>query len=93
MSGKLDQSLAEITSSSRRVSQGRRKTQRRSAVRANAVIAPSAGVKKTTKPLRKTGAKAAPIPTGPAQNDSKVIVSNLVSFKRPYSVGPHANDS
>lgn len=80
MSGKLDQSLEEITSSTRRASAGRRKTPRRSAARANAVIAPSAGVKKTTKPARKAGAKAGPVPTGPAKGDSKVIVSNLVSL-------------
>lgn len=77
MSGKLDQSLAEITSTSRRV--GGRRTQRRSAIRAKAAIAPSAGVKKTIKPARKSGAKTALIPTGPAKGDSKVIVSNLVS--------------
>lgn len=80
MSGKLDQSLEEITSTTRRASAGRRKTQRRSAVRAKAAIAPSAGVKKTTKAVRKTGAKAAPASTAPVKGDSKVIVSNLVSL-------------
>lgn len=80
MSGKLDQSLDEITTSQRRASAGRRRPQRRSAARATAaIVAPAGGVKKTTKLARNAGAKAAPAPT-PAKGDSKVIVSNLVSF-------------
>jgi THO complex subunit 4 len=78
MSGKLDQSLDEITTSQRRASAGRRRPQRRSAARATAaIVAPAGGVKKATKPARNVGAKAASGHPAPAKGDSKVIVSNL----------------
>lgn len=80
MSGKLDQSLDEITTSQRRASAGRRRSQRRPAARAAAATAPAGGIKKTTKPARNAGTKATQAQAAPAKGDSKVIVSNLVSI-------------
>jgi len=77
MSGKLDQSLDEITTSQRRASTGRRRSQRRPSARAGAPVAPAGGIKKATKPVRNAGAKASPAQAGPARGESKVIVSNL----------------
>jgi THO complex subunit 4 len=81
MSGKLDQSLDEITTSQRRASAGRRRSQRRPSARAAAPVAPAGGIKKATKPVRNAGAKASPAQAGPARGESKVIVSNLVSIE------------
>jgi hypothetical protein len=83
MSGKLDQSLDEILSSTRRTASRGGKTavaRRRSRTSKPAVAAPVGGVKKNPK-----GAKAAvkAIPTGPSggSGESKIMVSNLVSRK------------
>lgn len=77
MSGKLDQALDDIVSSTRQRG-GARRTQRRSAG-GPAAAAPIGGVRKTARPARNAAAKApgarGPVPSG----DSKVIVSNLVS--------------
>lgn len=85
MSGKLDQSLDEILSTStRRASRGAkggavgRRTRR---VAKPAVPTPVGGVKKPQRGA-KNGAK--PIPTGPSggiggNGESKIMVSNLVS--------------
>ena len=77
MSGKLDQSLDEITTAQRRSSR-RRSTQRRSTGRP-AAAAPVGGVQKTTKPARGAAAKPALAKAAAANADSKIIVSNLVS--------------
>lgn len=78
MSGKLDQALDDIVSSTRQRG-GRRRTQRRSAG-GPAAAAPVGGVQKTARPARGAAAKA-PGARGPAPSgDSKVIVSNLVSL-------------
>jgi THO complex subunit 4 len=79
MSGKLDQSLDEITTAQRKASAGRRRNPRRSATRPAAPTAPVGGVKKTTKAPRNANTKAAPAKAAAAPVDSKVIVSNLVS--------------
>jgi len=79
MSGKLDQSLDEITSAQRRGNRnargGRgnaRSTPRRGPA---ATTAPVGGIKKSVK--ARGGAK---VPTGPSstKGDSKIIISNLV---------------
>ncbi|EHK97645.1 putative mRNA export protein mlo3 [Glarea lozoyensis 74030] len=79
MSGKLDQSLDEILSSTRRTAGRGGKTavaRRRSRTSKPAVPAPVGGVKKNAR-----GAKAAvkPVPTGPSggNGESKIMVSNL----------------
>jgi THO complex subunit 4 len=77
MSGKLDQSLDEITSAQRKNAGRRRSTQRRSSTRA-AVAAPVGGIKKTTKPARGAVSKTTPAKAIPSNAESKVIVSNLV---------------
>ncbi|KAL6855071.1 RNA-binding RNA annealing protein [Amphichorda felina] len=77
MSGKLNQSLDEITASQRRATAGRRRSQRRPAARATAPVAPAGGIKKAVKPARNAAAKAGPSHAAPARGDSKVIVSNL----------------
>jgi hypothetical protein len=77
MSGKLDQSLDDITQAQRRGAR-RRSNPRRSAGRP-AAAAPIGGIQKNTKPARGSGAK--PVPAKAAPNkDSKIIVSNLVGF-------------
>jgi len=77
MSSNLDKALGEIEKTQRRAG-GRRRTQRNAAARAKvAIAAPTGGVKKTSKPARKAGAKAAPAQIAPAKGESKVIVSNL----------------
>ncbi|KAG8350509.1 hypothetical protein FVEN_g11315 [Fusarium venenatum] len=74
MSGKLDQSLDDITQAQRRGAR-RRSNPRRSAGRP-AAAAPIGGIQKNTKPARGSGAK--PVPAKAAPNkDSKIIVSNL----------------
>lgn len=75
MSGKLDQSLDEITTAQRR-STRRRPTQRRSTGRP-AQAAPVGGIQKSTKPARGAAAKPALAKAAAAHADSKVIVSNL----------------
>lgn len=95
MSGKLDQSLDEITTAQRR-STRRRNPQRRSTGGRPAAAAPVGGVQKTTKPARGAAAKPALAKAAAANADSKVIVSNLpkdVSEKQikeyfVQSVGP-----
>jgi THO complex subunit 4 len=84
MSGKLDQSLDEITTAQRR-STRRRPAQRRSVGRP-AAAAPVGGVKKTTKPARGAAAKPALGKAAAAGSvDSKIIVSNLVCSARVQS--------
>jgi THO complex subunit 4 len=78
MSGKLDQALDDITQAQRR-SARRRSNQRRSTGRPTAA-APIGGIQKNTKPARGSGAKPAPAKAAPTNSDSKIIVSNLVSF-------------
>jgi THO complex subunit 4 len=76
MSGKLDQSLDEILSTTRRTSVGGRG--RRNARRAAkpAHVAPSNGVKKTAKGGKVTTQRT---PTGPSgTGESKIIVTGLV---------------
>lgn len=75
MSGKLDQSLEEITKTQKRA---RRNPPRRTAGRP-VVAAPIGGIKKNTRVVRGAGAKAAPSRAAPANGESKIIVSNLVS--------------
>lgn len=76
MSGKLDQSLDEILSTTKQTHAGGRRSTRKTA--RPAAPAPVGGVKKNTKPARGAAAKPssgkAPRPTG----ESKIIVSNLV---------------
>ncbi|KAI9158628.1 mRNA export protein mlo3 [Paramyrothecium foliicola] len=76
MSGKLDQSLDEITTAQRRSTRQRRSTQRRSTGRP-APAAPIGGIQKATKPARGAAAKPALAKAAAANSDSKVIVSNL----------------
>lgn len=79
MSGKLDQSLDEITSARRRGNRnarGGRRSTRPAPRQAPAVpAAPVGGIKKNVK--ARGGAK---VPTGPssAKGDSKILISNLV---------------
>ncbi|KAF4125842.1 THO complex subunit 4 [Geosmithia morbida] len=73
MSGKLNQSLDEITASQRKVAGGRRRNQRRGTTRASVPTAPAGGIKKATK----GGRNAPPAQAAPPRGDSKVIVSNL----------------
>lgn len=73
MSSKLDQSLAEIQSASRK-SAGRR----RNAPRASRpAAAPVGGIAKSTKPARGAGKAIQPTKAGPVSGDSKIIVSGL----------------
>lgn len=74
MSSKLDQSLEEIQSASRKSAGGRR----RNAPRASRpAAAPVGGIAKTTKPAR-GGGKATPATKAtPTSGDSKIIVSGL----------------
>ena len=86
MSGKLDQSLDEILSTNKRsVIRGKGRGRRRASQpgRAAATAAPVGGVKKNAKPVKGT-VKA--VPTGPsaATGDSRIQVSNLVSWRRIY---------
>jgi len=71
MPDKLSQSLDQIMSD-------RRKTTRKSRPRpgAKATVAPAGGVSKKTKPAEKKP-QGKPVPTGPANRESKVQVSNL----------------
>lgn len=78
MSGKLDQALDDITSAQRR-SARRRNNPRRSTGRP-AAPAPVGGIQKNLKPARGAGAKPTPAKAISANSDSKIIVSNLVSF-------------
>ena len=76
MSGKLDQSLDEILSSTRRTSvgKGRRVSRRTSAKPVH--VAPSGGVKKPARGAKVTAQKT---PTGPSGNgESKILVTGLV---------------
>ncbi|KAL2135220.1 hypothetical protein VTI74DRAFT_9312 [Chaetomium olivicolor] len=76
MSGKLDQSLDEILSS-RRGTQGRRRSQRRSAGASRpAPTAPAGGIQKNTKPAR-NAAKPTPAKGAGLTGESKIMVSNL----------------
>jgi THO complex subunit 4 len=76
MSSKLDQSLAEIQSASRK-SAGRR----RNAPRASRpAAAPVGGIAKSTKPARGAGKATQPTKASPVSGDSKIIVSGLVSL-------------
>lgn len=77
MSGKLDQSLDEITTSQRRA--GGRQRRRTSTRAAPVPTAPAGGIKKTTKGARNAPTKATPAQGATSKGDSKVIVSNLVS--------------
>lgn len=78
MSGKLDQSLDEITTAQKRTAGRRRNPPRRTAGRP-VVTAPIGGIRKNTKPARGPGAKAVPARAAPLSGESKIIVSNLVS--------------
>jgi hypothetical protein len=75
MSGKLDQTLDEILSTSRRG--GPRRSQRRSVGGRPTTAAPVGGIQKTTKPARASAAKPTPAKAA-ASGESKIIVSNLV---------------
>ena len=81
MSGKIDKSLDEILSDTRQRG-GRRRSQRRAAGRP-AAAPPVGGVQKTAKPTRGGAAKVAGAKGAAPSGDSKVIVSNLVSFGQP----------
>lgn len=83
MSGKLDQSLDEILSTQRRAAGGRRPNQRRSARRA-VTAAPVGGVQKTSKQPRAAAAKQIPAKAAGVHGESKVVVSNLVSYPLRY---------
>ncbi|KAK0389927.1 hypothetical protein NLU13_3500 [Sarocladium strictum] len=73
MSSKLDQSLEEIQSASRK-SAGRR----RNAPRASRpAAAPVGGITKSTKPARGAGKATPAAKAGPVSGDSKIIVSGL----------------
>ena len=81
MSGKLDQSLDEILSSTRRgqtARGGKTPAQRvRRRTSKPAVVAPVGGIKKNTRGAKIIGK---PVPTGPSLGggEGKIIVSNLV---------------
>jgi THO complex subunit 4 len=77
MSGKLDQSLDEILTQ-RKAAGGRRRSARRVSGRP-APAAPAGGIQKATKPARPAGKPAATKGAG-AVGESKIMVSNLVSF-------------
>lgn len=78
MSGKLDQSLDEILSNQRRT-QGRRRSQRRTAgTNRPAAAAPAGGIQKNTKPAR-GATKPTPAKGAGLTGESKIMVSNLVS--------------
>jgi THO complex subunit 4 len=78
MSGKLDQSLDEITTAQRRSTRARRPAQRRSTSGRPTPAAPVGGIQKSTKPARGAANKPALAKAAAAHGDSKVIVSNLV---------------
>lgn len=76
MSSKLDQSLEEIQSASRKSAGGRR----RNAPRASRpAAAPVGGISKATKPARGGGKATPATKAAPTSGDSKIIVSGLVS--------------
>lgn len=78
MSGKLDQSLEEITSAQRRAgATGRRRNPARRVTRP-AAPAPAGGIQKNTKG-RGTAAKSGPAKPSAGPRESKIIVSNMVS--------------
>lgn len=83
MSGKLDQSLDEILSNQRRSQQGRRRSQRRTAgTNRPTTTAPAGGIQKNTKAAR-TAAKPTPAKGAGLTDESKIMVSNLVSRFSP----------
>jgi THO complex subunit 4 len=77
MSGKLDQSLDEITTAQRRSTRARRPVQRRSTSGRPTSSAPIGGIQKSTKAPRGAANKPALAKAAAAHGDSKVIVSNL----------------
>lgn len=79
MSGKLDQSLDEILSTQRRAVGDRRRSQRRSSGRP-ATTAPVGGVQKNSRQTRAAATKQAPAKAVTGHGESKVVVSNLVSY-------------
>lgn len=75
MSSKLDQSLEEIQSASRKGAGNRRRNTPRAS---RPTTAPVGGIGKSTKPARGAG-KATPAgKAAPTSGDSKIIVSGLV---------------
>ncbi|CAJ2511633.1 Uu.00g072580.m01.CDS01 [Anthostomella pinea] len=76
MSGKLDQSLDEILSTTRSTRGGRRQPQRRAA-RQTTTAAPVGGVRKTSKQTRGAATKLTPGRAAGGHGESKVVVSNL----------------
>lgn len=82
MSSKLDQSLEDISKSRRQ--SGRGNNRRRSSVaKAATTKAPVGGIKKSTKATRAPVKGSAIGPTSPV-NESKIIVSGLVSCDRDF---------
>jgi hypothetical protein len=89
MSAKLDQSLDEILSGSRRVAGkgGRRGRRAPAAGRTAGPVAPVGGVKKTTR-----SASSQIVPTGPAgRGDSRIQVSGLVSTSHQLLLNHNTN--
>lgn len=81
MSGKLDQSLDEILSTQRRAAGGRRGGNRlRRPAGRPATTAPVGGVQKTSRQTRAAATKQTPAKAAGGHGESKVVVSNLVSF-------------
>jgi THO complex subunit 4 len=87
MSGKLDQSLDEILSSTRRTSVGKgRRVGGRRAVAKPAHIAPSGGVKKAARGGKVTAQRT---PTGPSgTGESKILVTGLVRIPESSLTAP-----
>ena len=89
MSGKLDQSLDEILSTTRRTA-GRPARNNRRVRRApqtgKATVAPVGGVKKTVPKQGKGAVKS--VPTGPSggSGESRIQVSNLVSNEHAIAI-------
>lgn len=83
MSGKLDQSLEEISTAHKRSA---RRNPRRSAGRPAAIPAPVGGIRKNPKGARGAGAKATPAKAISVNSESKIIVSNLVSASSTQAI-------
>jgi THO complex subunit 4 len=75
MSGKLDQSLDSILAARKKTNRPRRNL--RKPAGAKPVAAPVGGVKKPTRPAKKSERPSGPANT--ARGEGKVMISNLVS--------------